>query len=98
MQRGEPFIFSCLLAALAWGVMEGARKSFSCVCMEFASGLSHETLACWQPAQAGGLQVANTKATLLRKAGEEGLNREALQVSEQGRISAGSTLVLLQEQ
>lgn len=47
-----------------------------------------------QPVQAGGLQVANGKATLLSKAGEEGLNREGLQVSEQGRISAGSVLVL----
>lgn len=46
-----------------------------------------------QPVQAGGVQVANTKAMLLSKAGEEGLDREALQVSERGRISTGSTLV-----
>lgn len=44
--------------------------------------------------QAGGLWVAKTKATLLSKAGEEGLNREALQVSVRGRISTESTLVL----
>lgn len=44
--------------------------------------------------QAGGLQVSKAKATLQSEAGVEGVSREALQVSEQGRISAGSKLVL----
>lgn len=44
--------------------------------------------------QAGGLQVSKAKMTLQSKAGVEGVSKEALQVSEQGRVSAGSRLVL----
>lgn len=44
--------------------------------------------------QAGGLQVSKAKATLQSKAGVEGLSREALQVSEWGRVSAERELVL----
>lgn len=46
--------------------------------------------------QAGGLQVSKAEATLQSKAGVEGLSREALQVCERGRISAGSAPVLEQ--
>lgn len=38
--EGELFIFSSLLEAVEWGLMDGARKTFIPVCTEFASGLN----------------------------------------------------------
>lgn len=79
------FLPSAPLARGLW--KEAGKASFV-----FASGLSWGSRL--QPVQAGGLQVSKAKVTLQSKAGVEGVSREALQVSEQGRVSAGSELVL----
>lgn len=72
------------------GLVEGGRKSFIRVCIW--PELGHVSRL--QPVQAGGLQVSKAKVTPQSKAGVEGVSRGALQVSEQGRVSAGSRLVL----